>query len=342
MQDASRWQTRITDLFGIRVPILAGGLMWLSDARYVAAVVRAGAMAFMTARSFTPVERFVEELARCADLAQGRPFGVNLSLSNRPGANDDVRRQLEAAVRAGVRFFETVGPAPATLMRAIHDAGGVAIHKCARVEHALKAEDAGADAIALVGMEAAGHPGTNPLPASVLCSIALERLRCPLAMGGGIGTSRQVAAALALGCEAVVIGTRLLACDEVGIHRGYRERLIASGGEDSVVVLRSTGNPWRVLDNATAREVGRLEGQGASRYEDFGELALGTYGRDGAYVGGDPERGLLSMGPSIAFVDRAESVATVIERLTAGVATRLRRASQSAPQDAPGSGAPSR
>lgn len=322
--DQARWRTRITELFGIRLPVLAGGLMWLSDARYVAAVVRAGAMGFMTPRSFT-LEEFERQLASCAELSGGRPFGVNLTLSSRAAANDCVPLQLELALRAGVRHFETVGPSPGPLFERIHAAGGVVIHKCALLEHALKAEAAGADAIAVVGMEAGGHPGMNPLPASVLCTMVLERLHKPLALGGGIGTSRQVAGALALGCEAVVVGTRLLACDEVAVHPRYRERLIGSQARDSITVLRSTGNPWRVLDNATARAVGALERGGATRYEEFGELVLGVTGRDGAYRAGDPERGLLSMGPAIGFVERGESIAAAIEHLTRDIATHLRR-----------------
>lgn len=328
-----RWRTRITALFGIRWPVLAGGLMWLSDARYVAAVVRAGAMGFMTARSFPTSSEFDRQLMMCADLAHGRPFGVNLTWSSRPGANAVVEVQLEQALGAGVRCFETVGPVQHGLIDRIHAAGGVVIHKCAAVEHALKAEAAGADAVALVGMEAGGHPGMNPLPSSMLCAMALDHLSVPLAIGGGIGSSRQVAAALALGCEGVVVGSRLLACDEVGIHDTYRQRLLASDAHDSVVVLRSTGNPWRVLDNATARQVAELERAGASRYEEFGELALGVTGRDGAYRGGDPDSGLLSMGPAIGFVDRAESVEQAIGRLMRGVAGHLRRTRELIPDE---------
>ena len=316
------WPTRITRLFGIRHPVLAGGLMWLSDASYVAAVVRAGAMAFMTPRSFSITE-YEAELARCAQLCEGMPFGVNLTLSQRAEANAGVPRQLELALDAGVRHFETVGPGSGALIARIHAAGGLVIHKASTVEHALKAESLGADALALVGPEAGGHPGMNQLPTSVLCAYALEQLERPLAWGGGIGTGRQVAAALALGCDAVVMGSRFLACDEVTAHDNYKDRLIASGPADSVMTLRSTGHPWRVLANATAREVERLEAQGLKEYPAFGELAQGRYGRDGAYREGDPERGLLSLGPAVGFARQREPVAAVIEQLMAQATGRL-------------------
>ena len=131
-------------------PILAGGLMWLSDACYVAAVVNAGGMAFITARSFETEADFAAELELCSRLAGGKPFGVNLSLSRRADANMAAYRQLGLALDAGVRHFETAGPSPKPLFEAIHAAGGIVIHKCAYLAHALKAEEQGADAITLV------------------------------------------------------------------------------------------------------------------------------------------------------------------------------------------------
>lgn len=309
------FRTRITELMGIRHPVLAGGLMWLSDARYVAAVVNAGGMGFITARSFESEAEFAAQLEVCSRLAGGKPFGVNLSLSRRSDTNVAVQRQLDIALAAGVRCFETAGPSPGPLFEAIHAAGGIVIHKCAYLAHALKAEDQGADAITLVGMEAGGHPGMHDLPATLLCCYALERLRVPLAMGGGIGHGRQIAAALAMGCEAVVLGTRFLGCDEVGTHENVKERMLASGAEASTTVLRSLGNPVRVLHNDTARQVAALEAQGSRGYEDFGDLVLGLTSRNGAYRGGDVERGLLSLGPSIGFVEAREPVATVMDTL---------------------------
>ena len=319
------WRTRITALFGIRYPVLAGGLMWLSDAAYVAAVVRAGAMAFMTPRSFDSVRAFGAELDRCHALSEGHAFGVNLTLSRRSEANQDVPALLETALAAGVRHFETVGPSPGALIERIHAAGAVVIHKASTVEHALKAQAQGADALALVGPEAGGHPGMNELPASLLCAYALEQVERPLAWGGGIGSGRQIAAALALGCDAVVMGSRLLACDEVSAHPNYKARLIASGAADSVMTLRSTGHPWRVLANDTAREVQRLEASGLNTYPGFGELTRGRTGRDGAYREGDSERGLLSLGPAIGFAREREPVASVLQALMAQARHSLSR-----------------
>ncbi|WP_325170276.1 NAD(P)H-dependent flavin oxidoreductase [Cupriavidus respiraculi] len=333
MHAPAPFRTRITERFGIRHPILAGGLMWLSDARYVAALVNAGAMAFLTPRSFDTLAAYRAALRECGTLTQGRAFGVNLTQSRRAEANRLLPSWIEIALEEGVRHFETVGPAPGALFARIHAGGGLALHKCAFVEHAAKAEQAGADAIALVGAEAGGHPGTNELSAFVLGALALERLRVPLAIGGGIGDGRQIAAALALGADAVLMGTRFLTCDEVWAHDRYKRHLTAQPAQASTLALRSTGHPWRVLDNATARETRRLEHGGACRYEDFGALVSGSLGREHGYRHGDWDTGLLSMGPAIGFANTTEPVAATVRRLMAqaeAAAGRL-RALQAAP-----------
>lgn len=327
-----RWTTRLTALFGMRLPILGGGLMWLSDAGYVAALVRAGCMAFITPHSFDDLAAFEQALQRCRQTCGDLAFGVNLTLSRRPELHADVARQLDAALAHGVRHFESVGPAPWLLFERIHAAGGVVIHKCTTLAHALKAEAHGADAIALVGPEAGGHPGTNELSSQLLCTLALDALRVPLALGGGIGHGRQIASALALGCEGVLIGTRFLVGSEVPVHSAVRQRFLAAGAEDSVMRLRGSGHPWRVLDNTMAREVAELEALGARSYPEFGERVLGRTGRDRAYRGGDPEAGLLSMGPSIAWATREQPLAGIVADLMTQTRAALDRLRDTVPR----------
>jgi nitronate monooxygenase len=312
------FSTRITELFGIRHPILAGGLMWLSDAAYVAAVVRAGGMAFLTPRSFPEPGAFARELARCEELAGGLPFGVNLNVSKVPANNARVLEWLKMSLRAGVRHFETSGQMPGELVARIHEGGGLVIHKCPLLRHALSAEKAGADAIALVGMEAGGHPGPATLPAMVAGTLAARRLRVPLAIGGGIGTGEQVLAALAVGADAVVLGSRLLAAEEVWAHRAYKDRIVAADEDASVVAFAGNapmGGAWRVLDNQAARGVRHREAEGATTHDAFADLIAGTEAREGAYRGGDVERGMLSCGPAAAFTTGVESIAAIIGTL---------------------------
>ncbi|MHA7602225.1 NAD(P)H-dependent flavin oxidoreductase [Alicycliphilus sp. T452] len=309
------WSTRLSRLFGIRLPIFAGGLMWLSDARYVAAVVRAGGIAFMTPRSFASESEYERQLVMCAQFCEGLPFGVNLTASQRDSANMVLQRQLDIALSAGVRHFETVGPASLGLFERIHDAGGTLIHKVGFVDHAIKAEQHGADAVAIVGMEAGGHPGMHEQSSFLSCACALDELSVPLALGGGIGHGRQIAAALVLGCDGVVVGTRFLACDEIGTHAAVKARIVQSGSHESVQVLRSVKHPWRVLHNRTAKQVLHLEANGVANHEEFGELIKGSLGKTAAYDGGDADTGLLSLGQSVGFVRQREPVAATMAQL---------------------------
>lgn len=316
--------TRITRLFGIRHPILAGGLMWLADDDYVSAVVNAGAMGFMTPRSFPDLEAFKAALVRCGEKTEGKPFGVNLYVSARDEENEKLRRFLDAALAAGVRHFETAGRSPEPFLPALREAGSVVMHKVTTIRHALSAHRAGVDAIALIGTECGGHPGMNEVPAFVLAARAAELIECPLVIGGGIGTGRQLAAALALGADAVLLGTRLLVAEEVWADRAYKEHLLGLDETCSMTVLKSVKNTYRCLINDTAREVARLEADGVRDYETLGPLVRGALQRE-AYETGDWNRGILSVGPSAVFCDRIEPAAAIIDRLVTEAAAQTRR-----------------
>jgi nitronate monooxygenase len=253
---------------------------------------------------------------------------VNLSTSRHTAV--PLLEYLAIALEEGVRHFETAGRAPADeLIRAIRAAGGVVIHKVPLLRHAMTAERLGVDAVSLVGMECGGHPGANTeMPAMLGGAIAAARLRIPFAIGGGIGTGRQLLAALALGADAVLIGTRFLAGAEVSAHPAFKQRVVAASEEDSLVAFagnQAMGGAWRVLANETAAEVRRREQAGMTAHEDFADLIAGLRSRDGCYRGGDTGQGMLSMGPSACFVDRVEPIGAIMDRLIAeALASRAR------------------
>lgn len=310
------FKTRLTDLFGMQHPIIVGGMMWHSKADFVAACARAGAMAFMTPKSYDSPADFEADLLRCLDLAQGAPFGVNFSIS-RFRSNEINHQCLEIAQHHGITRFETAGSHPGEMIEEIHAGGGVLIHKSTQLRHAIKAAASGVDAVSIVGMEAGGHPGTNPHPGHVILSNALDAINIPIALGGGIGTGRQILGALAQGADAALLSSRFLTAQEIDAHINYKTRMAAAKMDDTVAVLQSLKDTWRVLNNQTAKQVAQLEKElgDTARHSHFGEMARGAQAKKHAYVMGDMDTGLMSMSAAVAHAHRIESAADIVAQL---------------------------
>lgn len=308
-------RTRITELFGIRHPILCGGLMWLADANYVAAAAHAGSLGFMTAKTFRDPGRWKEELAKAKDLAGGRPFGVNLYISQRPEENEMLPGHARLALEAGVRHFETAAMPPGIVVPMLKEAGAVVMHKVASVRHAVSAAAKfDIDAVAVVGMECGGHPGLQMVGNIVQGVLAALRVDKPVVIGGGIGHGRQIAAALAFGADAVLLGTRLLVAEEIWSHEAVKRRVVEADETGSRLVLASMRNTYRVIDNEAARAVAALEAEGETDFAKYRPFVRGEAQRE-AYTEGDPEKGLLSMGQAAVFADRIEPMAAIVDRL---------------------------
>ena len=320
----ARYQTRMTELLGIRHPILCGGLMYLADATYVAAVVNAGAMGFITAKTFPDPGAFRAELQRCAELTGGKPFGVNLYYSPRPEANEVLRGHTEILLGEGVRILETSGLPPKEVLPVLKDAGCTVIHKVSTVRHALSAQKLGVDALSVVGAECGGHPGIQLVGTMVQGLVAAQKLRLPLAIGGGIGHGAQIVAALAFGADAVILGTRMTVAEEIWAHAAYKERLIESNETDTLLVLQTLRNTYRALDNDTARAVADVEATGTTEYEHYAPLIAGALQKQ-AYQTGDWNKGILSVGQSAAFADAVQPVAAILDQLLAEATEAERR-----------------
>ncbi|WP_043747918.1 NAD(P)H-dependent flavin oxidoreductase [Pseudooceanicola atlanticus] len=310
-------KTRLTEMYEVPHPIIVGGMMWMSKAPFVAACARAGAMAFLTGKSYEDSAAFTKGLEQCIELAEGHPFGVNFSISRfRP--NHIVEEGVEIALDRGIRHFETAGSHPGELIGRIQARGGTVMHKSTQLRHAVKAARDGVDALVLVGMEAGGHPGINPHPSHILLSNLLKEVDIPVALGGGIGTGRQVLGALAQGADAAVLATRFLVAKEIEIHPNYTERMTQAGMDDTIAVLQSIKDTWRVLRNETAKEVARLElamtGQPVT-HSDFGELVKGNYAREHAYRTGEMDKGLMSCSAAIAHADAGLGAGEIVDQL---------------------------
>lgn len=317
-------QTRLTDFFGCRLPIVAGGLHWLSNADYVAAAARAGIMGFITAASFPEPARLRDEIRRCRDLAEGRPFGVNVSMLPKLVPGDAADATFDLIAEEGVRFVETAGRNPEPYLPRLRAAGVKVVHKVPTVKHALKAQSVGVDMVEVIGAEAGGHPGVELVGTMVQGALAAEKLTVPLAIGGGIATGRQLVAALALGADGVLIGTRFLVAQEIWAHSAFKERLVAADETSTALIMQSVRNTLRALKNETTEAVRRLE---AERPGDLAALMPHISGKVGrvAYETGDVSKGALSVGQSVAFADRIEPLADIVARIEAEAAATLAR-----------------
>lgn len=312
-------RTRITELLGVRYPIVQGGMMWVGLAELAAAVSNAGALGILTALTQPTPEALRSEIERCRSMTD-RPFGVNLTML--PSINPPpYERYLDAILEADVPVIETAGKVPECFFAKARAAGAKIIHKCVSVRHALAAERQGADAISIDGFECAGHPGEDDIGGLVLIPAAARKLRIPIIASGGIGDGRGMAGALALGAEGVNMGTRFCATKEAPIHHNIKQALVAANERDTRLIFRTMHNTARVLKNSISVEVVATERKGC-QFEDIRHLVAGQRGR-AALEAGDPEGGILAAGQVVGLIDDVPSCAELIERMVNECRSRL-------------------
>jgi len=198
------------------------------------------------------------------------------------------------------------------------------LHKVPGVRYAKKAEALGVDAVTVVGAEAGGHPGVEPVGTMVMAVAAARTIRIPLLVAGGIGTGDQLVAALAMGADGVAMGTRFLVAEEIWAHRQYKERLVAAGETDTTLLLQTMRNTQRALKTAHVAMIQQLE---KNRPGDTAALLphiMGTVGRK-AYETGDYEQAMLSCGQGVVFADRIEPLSAIVDRVEAEACAAMAR-----------------
>jgi NAD(P)H-dependent flavin oxidoreductase YrpB (nitropropane dioxygenase family) len=306
-------KTRVTELLGIRYPIIQGGMQWVGRAELAAAVSNAGGLGILTALTQPDPEALRAEIARCRQMTDA-PFGVNLTIlpSTQPPPYE---AYLDAALDSGVRIIETAGRSPKEFIAKAKAAGAVIVHKCTAVRHALSAERAGVDAISIDGFEAAGHPGEDDVGGLVLFPAAARAVKVPLIASGGIGTGRGMAAALMLGAEGVNMGTRFCATREAPIHDAIKRALLDASECDTKLIFRTLRNTGRVLKNKISQEVVALEARpGGCTFADLQPLVAGARGR-GALQSGAVDEGLVWASQVVGLVEDIPTCAELIDRM---------------------------
>jgi nitronate monooxygenase len=305
-------ETSFTRDFGVEHPVVMGGMQGVGRAELVSAVANAGALGFLTALTQPSPEVLTKEIERTRGMTD-KPFGVNLTIlpTLRPVPYEEY---AQAIAESGIKVVETAGRNPQPYMPTFKAAGVKVIHKCTSVRHSVKAEKIGCDAVSIDGFECAGHPGEDDIPGLILIPCTADQVSIPLIASGGFGDARGLVAALALGAEAINMGTRFMATQEAPIHENIKQRLVEAGERDTALIFRSMRNTARVFKNEVAEEVVRIESKGDASIEDVAHLVAGERGRQ-AMSEGDTEGGIWSAGMVTGLIHDIPTCGELVQRI---------------------------
>lgn len=306
-------QTRITKLFGIKHPIVQGGMHYVGFAEMAAAVSEAGGLGIITALTMKSPSGLAKEIERCRAMTD-KPFGVNLSFL--PSVTPpDYPGFIQAIIDGGVNIVETAGYNPQGWMPQLKEAGLTVIHKCTSIRHSLKAQSLGCDAISVDGFECGGHPGEDDIPNFILLPRAQEELEVPFIASGGMADGRSLVAALALGADGINMGTRFMATKEAPIHDNVKQAIVAASELDTRLVMRPLRNTERVLTNAAVEHilVTEKEKGGGLKFDDIAAYLAGVYGR--VMQQGDLDAGAWSCGMVAGLIHDVPTVRELVDRI---------------------------
>ena len=299
-------KTRITELLGIRYPVFQAAMSWASsNAPLVIAVSNAGGMGVIAAGPMRPQD-FRRALA---DIRAGtdKPYGVNIPLNN-PRAPE----LLDIAFEARIPVMVASQGGPKEQMPRFRAIGTKWLHVVASVEHAKKAEAAGVDALVVDGAEAGGHPPPSEVTTLVLVRRVVKSVKLPVVASGGVADGAGIAALLALGADAVQLGTRFIATPEASVHDNYKRAVLAADVDGSTLVARGR-LPIRQLKNAFSAKYAAAEKAGATQEEL--EALYKSSSLKQAALDGDVAWGKVEAGQSAGLVDDILPAAEVVQRL---------------------------
>jgi nitronate monooxygenase len=316
------FQTKITEMLGIKYPIIGGTMMWISSADFVAAISNAGGLGIIASCMYKTREEFSKALDRILELTD-KPFGVNINFfpTMQPIDNNEY---LDVLLEKGVKIVETSGhSAPEDMCNRFKKAGLVWIHKCVGVRYAQKAESLGADIITVVGQENGGATGKLDIGTMVLVPRVVESLKVPVIGGGGVATGESFLAVLALGAQAVIIGTRLLMTKEAPIHDNLKNALLKASELDTMLIMRSLEATHRVWISPAAQRCLELENTHGDIVEVLqivsGERARIMYGQ------GDLSAGIISCGQDVGLSHDIPTVKELFDRIIAQASVVAKR-----------------
>eukprot|EP00601_Ochromonadales_sp_CCMP2298_P016445 CAMPEP_0173239378 /NCGR_PEP_ID=MMETSP1142-20121109/13176_1 /TAXON_ID=483371 /ORGANISM="non described non described, Strain CCMP2298" /LENGTH=318 /DNA_ID=CAMNT_0014170379 /DNA_START=159 /DNA_END=1112 /DNA_ORIENTATION=- len=286
------FSNRVTTLFGVKYPIIQAGMIWASGGKLAAAVSNAGGLGVIGAGSMYP-EVLRAHIRKCK-LSTSAPFGVNVPLLV-PG----VEEYMRIIADEGVQVVFTSAGSPAAWTRTLQAAGIKVVHVVSSSKHAVKAQDAGVDAVVAEGFEAGGHNGIDETTTLCLIPAVKAVMDIPVIAAGGVASGRSMMATMVLGAEGVQIGTRFVATDESSAHDSFKRAVLAAKEGDTHLSMKAV-TPVRLLKNPFYQQVIAAEKEGASREELQALLGRGR-AKLGMFLG-NLEEGELEIGQASALL----------------------------------------
>ena len=295
----------ICKLLNIKYPIIQAGMVWCSGWRLASAVSNTGGLGVIGAGSMYP-ETLLDHIQKCRK-ATSKPFAVNIPL-----LYPNVQQIIELIIQEEVKIVFTSAGNPATWTAILKEKGITVVHVVANTKFALKAQEAGVDAIVAEGFEAGGHNGREETTTLCLIPMIKEVVQIPVVAAGGIASGKSMLAAFALGADAVQIGSAFAIAEESSAHQAFKNKIISSTEGDTRLAMKKLV-PVRLLKNEFADAIAKAEAEGADR-----NLLLELLGQARAKLGmfeGDMENGELEIGQVSAMLNEVKPAKQILEEI---------------------------
>ena len=298
-------RTPLCNLLNIDLPLIQGGMVWVSGAKLAAAASNAGCLGVIGSGSMKP-ELLRSQILKAQSLTKN-PIAVNI-----PILYSQAKEQIDCALELGIKIFITSAGSPKKFTSYLKNKNCLVIHVTSNPELALKCEAAGVDAVVVEGFEAGGHNGRDELTSLVLIPQVVARLKIPIIAAGGFASGQSILAAQMLGAQAVQMGTRFMMTKESSAHENYKNLLLNAGATDTELVMKKHV-PVRLLKNKFYSEVKVLEDSCASKEELVSLLGRGR--AKSGMLDGDIANGELETGQICSAISDIPTVANMIENL---------------------------
>jgi enoyl-[acyl-carrier protein] reductase II len=296
---------RITDLFGIDYPLIQAGMIWCSGWELASAVSNAGGLGIIGSGSMYP--EILDEHVRKCKAATDKPFAVNL-----PMLYPDIDKHIQTIIKHQVPIVFTSAGNPKTWTPLLKEHGIKVVHVVSSVKFALKAQEAGVDAVVAEGFEAGGHNGRDETTTFCLIPMVKKALNIPLIAAGGIGTGRGMLAAMILGADAVQIGSRFVASHESSAHQAFKQSVIDAKEGDTMLTLKEI-TPVRLIKNPFYHKVEQAY-QACASLDDMKTLLGRGRAKKGMFEG-DLVEGELEIGQISGLIDQVMPAADIVAEI---------------------------